>query len=53
MVKISKNSVIEIWGGNYINDVDSRDEKDKNVDILQIERGSMEDDYIVELVRKD
>ena len=53
MQKISENSTIEIWGGNYINDISCRDENDKNVEILQIERGSVEDDYIVEFIRKD
>ena len=53
MQKISGNSIIEIWGGNYINDISCRDEDDKNVEILQIERGSMKDDYIVEFIRKD
>ena len=53
MQKISGNSIIEIWGGNYINDISCRDENDKNVEILQIERGSMKDDYIVEFIRKD
>lgn len=53
MQKISVYSTIEIWGGKYINDISCRDENDKNVEILQIERGSMEDDYIVEFIRKD
>ena len=53
MQKISGNSIIEILGGNYINDISCRDEDDKNVEILQIERGSMEDEYIVEFIRKD
>lgn len=53
MKKISKNSSIEIWGGKYINNISCRDENNKNVEILQIERGSMEDDYIVEFIRKD
>lgn len=53
MQKISRNSTIEIWGRNYINNINIRAENDKNVEILQIERGSTECDYIVEFIRKD
>ena len=53
MVKRCKQSVIEIWGGKYINNVDYRYLEDKNIDIIQIERGSDKDDYIVEFIRHE
>ena len=54
MVKRSKQSVIEIWSGKYINNVDYRHSEDKNIDIIQIERGSStSNDYIVEFIRHD
>lgn len=48
-----KNSIIEIWKDAYLNDISIRDERDKNVTILQIERGSSPGTYIVEFVIGD
>lgn len=53
MVKTYKNSVIEIWGRDYINFVDDRYPEDRNVEIFQIERGSEKDEYIVEFIRHE
>lgn len=54
MVKTCKNSVIEIWSDNYINNINYRHSEDKNIDIIQIERGSStSNDYIVEFIRHD
>ena len=53
MVKAYKNSVIEVWGKDYINFVDNRYPEDRNVEIFQIERGSDKDDYIVEFIRHE
>ena len=53
MVKAYKNSVIEVWGKDYINFVDNRYQEDRNAEILQIERGSDKDDYIVEFIRHE
>lgn len=53
MVKTCKNSVIEVWGRDYINFVNNRYPEDRNAEILQIERGSDKDDYIVEFIRHE
>lgn len=53
MVKTYKNSVIEVWGRDYINFVNDRYPEDRNAEILQIERGSDKDDYIVEFIRHE
>ena len=53
MVKAYKNSVIEVWGRDYINFVKDRYPEDRNTEILQIERGSDKDDYIVEFIRHE
>lgn len=53
MVKRCKQSVIEIWTREYINCVDARQPEDKNADIIQIERGSAIDGYIVEVLRHE
>lgn len=53
MVKAYKNSVIEVWGRDYINFVKDRYSEDRNAEILQIERGSDKDDYIVEFIRHE
>ena len=50
MIPICSNSRIEIWSANYING--KRNDEDKNVRIIQIERG-YNDDYIVEVIDKD
>ena len=48
------NSRIEIWDAGYINrDIDMpRREEDKNMKIVQIERGSAPSEYIVEIVEE-
>lgn len=48
-----ENSRIEIWGRDYINNPVIREEKDKNVKIVQIEPSGREDDYIVEIVDRE
>lgn len=53
MVKTCKNSVIEVWGRDYINFVADRQPEDRNVEIFQVERGSDNDDYIVEFIRHE
>ena len=53
MIKAYKNSVIEVWGRDYINFVNDRYPEDRNAEILQIERGSDKDDYIVEFIRHE
>lgn len=52
MKKSRDDSRLEIWSYAYINSVEHRDEKDQNVELLQIERGSNGYDYIVEVVDK-
>lgn len=52
MKKSSKKSRIEIWGYSYINNVDKRDEQDRNVEIIQIEPVNSPGDYIVEVIDK-
>lgn len=50
MERICANSRIEIWDTLYINNTNLRQEKDKNVVIVQIEPGSGEGSYIVEIM---
>lgn len=52
MVPIYNNSRIEIWGAGYINNCDTRNEKDKNARIVQIEHSS-DESYIVEVLDKE
>lgn len=53
MKKILDNSVIEIWGGSYINDLSGRHLVDRRAEIIQIEPGSSDNYYIVEIVREE
>jgi hypothetical protein len=53
MKKILDNSVIEIWSGNYINNLSGQSLVDRQAKIIQIERGSATNDYIVEIVREE
>ena len=53
MIKRCEKSVIEVWGRDYINFVNDRYPEDRNAEILQIERGSDKDDYIVEFIRHE
>lgn len=53
MKKLLDNSVIEVWSGNYINNLSGRSLVDKRAKIIQIERGSTVNDYIVEIVREE
>lgn len=46
-----KLTSIEIWPRHYLNHPEQRSEEDKTAKIIQIERGSSEGDYIVELVK--
>lgn len=53
MVKtMIKGTTIEIWSRDYINEKSDRLPKDRHAEIIQIERGNNEDDYIVEIRRK-
>lgn len=45
-----ENSRIEIWGRSYINNPVIRNEKDKNMKIVQIEPSGRGDDFIVEVI---
>lgn len=45
------DAVVEIWSGDYLNNDISRREEDKNIKIIQIERGSAPNDYIVQFIR--
>lgn len=53
MKKLLDNSVIEIWSGRYINNLSGRSLVDRHAKIIQIERGSASNDYIVEIVREE
>lgn len=53
MKKLLDNSVIEIWNANYINNPPARRLVDKRVKIIQIENGSIPNDYMVEIVREE
>ena len=53
MKKLLDNSVIEIWNGNYINNPPARRLVDKRAKIIQIENGSIPNDYMVEIVREE
>lgn len=53
MKKLLDNSVIEIWSGNYINNLSGRSLVDRRAKIIQIEPGSSDNDYIVEIVREE
>lgn len=52
MRKLYPNSRIEVWDTPYINHPEKRLEGDRNVEIVQIEAGSGEGSYIVEIVEK-
>jgi hypothetical protein len=49
MRKSCINSRIEVWSVNYINDLKRRNDKDRTVDIIQIEPSNVPNDYIVEV----
>lgn len=53
MKKLLDNSVIEIWSGRYINNLSGRSLADRHAKIIQIERGSATNDYIVEIVHEE
>lgn len=53
MKKLLDDSVIEIWSGNYINNLSGQSLVDRQAKIIQIERGSATNDYIVEIVREE
>ena len=46
-----RDAVVEIWNDDYLNNDISRREEDKNIKIIQIERGSVPNDYIVQFIR--
>lgn len=50
MIKIEKDSRIEIWSSSYING--TRNECDKNMSIIQIEASNNGDNYMVEIIDK-
>ena len=49
MKKSIKESRIEVWGTNYINKVEIRERKDKEMDIVQIEATKDTSNFIVEI----
>lgn len=49
MVAIKNNTRIEIWSSSYINTLKERSDEDKNVRIVQIQPGSGQMEYIVEI----
>lgn len=51
MRKSNPDSRIEVWPWDRVNN--SRDFEDREMTIIQIEPGSSEDDYIVEVIEKD
>lgn len=53
MKKLLDNSVIEIWSGRYINNLSGRSLVDRRAKIIQIEPGSSDNGYIVEIVREE
>lgn len=53
MKKLLDNSVIEVWSGKYINNLSGRSLVDKRAKIIQIESGSSDNDYIIEIVREE
>lgn len=53
MKKLLDDSVIEIWSGRYINNLSGRSLVDRHAKIIQIERGSATNGYIVEIVREE
>ena len=53
MKKLLDNSVIEIWSSTYIDDPTYRRLMDRCAKIIQIEPGSSDNDYIVEIVREE
>ena len=52
IVAIEKNSEMEIWCADYINDPVKKLHGDCNIKIVQIEHATG-DDYIVEFVREE
>lgn len=53
MKKLLNNSVIEIWSDRYINNLSGRSLVDRHAKIIQIEPGSSDNDYMVEIVREE
>ena len=52
MVRLRRESRIEVWSSEYINDKSKRQDEDKYVEIIQIEHGIDDYDYIVEVIDK-
>ena len=52
MVKTAQDSVIEVWGYEYINNPQKRQNEDEHAEIIQIEHG-YNDDYMVEVIRHE
>ena len=51
MVRLRRESRIEIWNSEYINNKSKRRDEDQYVEIIQIEHG-INDDYMVEVIDK-
>ena len=51
MVRLRRESRIEIWNSEYINNKSKRRDEDQYVEIIQIEHG-IDDDYMVEVIDK-
>ena len=51
MVRLRRESRIEVWNSEYINNKSKRRDEDQYVEIIQIEHG-IDDDYMVEVIDK-
>lgn len=51
MVRLRRESRIEVWSSEYINDKSKRRDEDRYVEIIQIEHG-IDGDYMVEVIDK-
>lgn len=52
MVRLRRESRIEVWSSEYINDKSKRRDEDQYVEIIQIEHGIDGNDYMVEVIDK-
>lgn len=53
MKQTRADSHMQIWGANYINNVDARYPEDRDLKVIQIEPAECQDKYIVEVVKKE
>ena len=52
MKRTREDSSLEVWSENYINYPFKRFDEDMDAEVIQIEPGNSDGDYIVEIVRK-